>query len=405
VSIVLQEKIEGEEGVTVEAKIAKGGPRKLLALDGGGIRGVLTLEVLAEMERMLARELRTQGKIAPNATFVLADYFDYIAGTSTGGIIATGLALGMSVEKIQDLYHESGRDMFQKMPILEKITQLADFRKDPLEKTLKRYFGDGRTLGDGDFRALLMLVMRNATTDSPWLVTNNPNAKYNDRSRLDCNLKLPIWQLVRASTAAPLFFPPEVVQIGERVFKFVDGGMTAYNSPAFQLFLMATSAPYNLNWISGEQNLLLVSVGTGLTPNIESQEQRERGSLIDRAKAWASKAVGIASGMPLGLMYAAQYEQDLLCRLFGKCLVGELLDREVGDLIKEKIRGPLDHKLFTYLRYNTELTSESLQQLELPDIDPTKVQSLDSVDGIEELEDIGRAVARKVALEHFEGFV
>jgi uncharacterized protein len=104
-------------------------------------------------------------------------------------------------------------------------------------------------------------------------------------------------------------------------------------------------------------------------------------------------------------MYAAQYEQDLLCRLFGKCLVGELLDREVGDLIKEKIRGPLDHKLFTYLRYNTELTSESLQQLELPDIDPTKVQSLDSVDGIEELEDIGRAVARKVALEHFEGFV
>jgi uncharacterized protein len=53
--------------------------------------------------------------------------------------------------------------------------------------------------------------MRNVTTDSPWPVTNNPYAKYNARNRADRNLDLPLWQLVRASTAAPVYFPPEVV--------------------------------------------------------------------------------------------------------------------------------------------------------------------------------------------------
>ena len=68
--------------------------------------------------------------------------------------------------------------------------------------------------------------MRNATTDSPWPISNNPYAKYNERSRLDCNLALPLWQLVRASTAAPTYFPPEVVVVGNREFIFVDGGVT-----------------------------------------------------------------------------------------------------------------------------------------------------------------------------------
>jgi patatin-like phospholipase/acyl hydrolase len=65
-------------------------PRKLLALDGGGIRGVLTLEVLIKIEEMLA-EATGQGK-----EFRLCDFFDYIGGTSTGAIIAAGLARGMS---------------------------------------------------------------------------------------------------------------------------------------------------------------------------------------------------------------------------------------------------------------------------------------------------------------------
>lgn len=393
----------------IQAKCAKQPPYKLLALDGGGIRGVLSLEILAEIESMLAETLHKQGKLSveEKGRFVLGDYFDYIAGTSTGGIIATALALGMSVKQVQEFYHQNGKQMFASISLLDQLDQLAKYRSGPLADTLKACFGAHRTLGDQDLRTLLMLVMRNASTDSPWLVTNNPHAKYNDASRADCNLNLPLWQLVRASTAAPTFFAPEKITIGNRPFDFVDGGMTTYNSPGFQLFLMATSEPYNLRWQADEQSMLLVSVGTGLTPNLHGVEQ-PRGwnlNLLKKAKDKAAKGLEMVSGMTLGLMYAAQYEQDLLCRLFGKCLVGELLDREVGTLVDHNNHGPLEHKLFTYLRYDAELTRDGLDQLGLDHIDPATVQGLDSVERIAELEAIGRAVARTVSVNHFKGFV
>ena len=67
----------------LEKRIMAPGPKKILALDGGGIRGMLTVEVLAEIEELLRKALKR------DANFVLADYFDCIAGTSTGAIIAT----------------------------------------------------------------------------------------------------------------------------------------------------------------------------------------------------------------------------------------------------------------------------------------------------------------------------
>ena len=70
----------------IAAKRDKRPPYKLLALDGGGIRGLITIEVLAELERVLQQALGKDDK------FVLADYFDYVAGTSTGAVIATCLA-------------------------------------------------------------------------------------------------------------------------------------------------------------------------------------------------------------------------------------------------------------------------------------------------------------------------
>jgi patatin-like phospholipase/acyl hydrolase len=238
-----------------------------------------------------------------------------------------------------------------------------------------------------------MLVMRNATTDSPWPLSNNPHAKFNDPNSSSSNLKLPLWQLVRASTAAPVFFPPEVIQLGDQEFIFVDGGVTPYNNPAFQLFLMATLEPYKLMWPSGEDKMLLVSVGTGITPNINPE-----------LKASSMHLAYNAETIPMALMLATQYEQDFLCRIFGKCLLGDALDREVGDLLETK--GPLESKLFTYVRYNVELTREGLDKLGgLDDIRPDHVQSMDSVEHMTEIERIGQAIAKKVKREHFTGFL
>src|SRR5438067_9933629 len=169
-------------------------------------------------------------KRSGNPKLVLADYFDYVAGTSTGAIIAALIALGYSVDEIRDFYLRSGAEMFHKARLWERFR--TKFESDQLSEMLRDVIGEDTTLGSEKLRSLLMMVLRNATTDSPWPVTNNPAAKYNDVTRAGCNLKLPLWQLVRASTAAPTYCPPEVIDI-DHDFIFVDGGVTMYNNPAF----------------------------------------------------------------------------------------------------------------------------------------------------------------------------
>ena len=95
-------------------KLNEIGPRKLLACDGGGIRGIITIEILARIES----ELRNN---SGNPQLVLGDYFDYIAGTSTGAIIATLIALGHSADEIRDFYLRSGVEMFHKARLWERF--------------------------------------------------------------------------------------------------------------------------------------------------------------------------------------------------------------------------------------------------------------------------------------------
>lgn len=377
----------------LNARITAKGPKKILALDGGGIRGMMTIEILSKIEAVL----RAAQPEDQRDSFLLADYFDFVAGTSTGAILAACISLGMPVSKIRKFYEESGKDMFDKVWFGERLWK-NKYTDESLAKKLKQEFGEDTTLGDARLRTLLMMVMRNVSTDSPWPVSNNPFAKYNQRDRKDCNLMIPLWQLVRASTAAPTFFPPEEVIFAagtpkEYRFVFVDGGITMYNNPAFQAFLMATVEPYNLKWSAGEDKLLIVSVGTGTSPDANKGLEGDDLNIVYNA-----------TKIPSALMFAALNEQDLLCRVFGKCLAGDQLDREVGDLIGKT--GPVSPKLFTYVRYNAELTTEGLEKLGLPQINPEHVQQLDSVKYIPELQQVGQAVAKRIlSTDHFQGFV
>jgi len=374
--------------MSIQQKIGGNGPKKILALDGGGIRGMMTVEVLKEIEDLL-RE--TSGG---DEKFVLADFFDYISGTSTGAIIAAALSLGWSVDKIRNFYTKSGEKMFDKASLLKRFKY--QYEDKELKKMLKKEFGPDTTLGGEELKTLLMMVMRNSSTDSPWPVSNNPGAKYNSRERDDCNLDIPLWQLVRASTAAPVYFPPEKVSIGEHNFVFVDGGITTYNNPSFQTFLMATLGPYKLGWETGEDKLLIVSVGTGTSPDANDDLSPNQMNLIYNA-----------SSLPSALMFAALNEQDLLCRAFGNCLCGDALDREIGDLIDTEgtMKRPVTSKLFTYVRYNAELSRTGLDKLGLTGIKPEDVQKLDSVEHIKELQEVGQAIAKKVRKQHFAKFV
>ena len=370
--------------MSYRARVSAPGPKKLLALDGGGIRGVITLEVLSRMEELLAAE---HGR---GDDFVLADYFDYIGGTSTGAVIAAGLAKGLRVRRLLDLYTTRGEEMFDKAWLLRRYRYL--YGSSRIKRLLQEVLGEDTTLGSDDVQTLLLMVLRNATTDSPWPLSNNPLAPFNQPDRPDNNLALPLWQLVRASTAAPVYFPPEVVTVGEHDFVFVDGGLTMYNNPAFQLFLMATLDAYRLGWTATETDLLLVSVGTGTSPKADDHLQPGDMNLLFNA-----------SSIPAALMYAALNEQDLLCRVFGRCRHGATIDREVGDLRTGP--GVLDQRLFSYVRYNVELSHGGLDAVGLGDIAPEDVQKLDSVAHIPDLVRVGKAAAGDVAPEHFAGFL
>src|SRR5579875_2436961 len=177
--------------------------RKMLALDGGGIRGVITLQILAELENQLKQ------KLGKGDDFRLSDYFDYIAGTSTGAIIAAGLSLGMSVQQLLKFYIDKGKAMFDKNWLLKEWKSL--YQSGPLLDALQETFGADTDLhfDNGKFKCLLMVCTMNRSTDSPWPISNNPLAKYNDKLRADCNANVKLYQLVRASTAAPVYFPPE----------------------------------------------------------------------------------------------------------------------------------------------------------------------------------------------------
>jgi patatin-like phospholipase/acyl hydrolase len=369
-------------------RLESNGPRKLLAIDGGGIRGVLSLLVLARIESLLIAE-------SGRPDYRLADYFDYVSGTSTGGIIAAGVATGMSVAEILDFYVRNGANMFEKARLVDRVRLLAQYKSEPLAEQLRGVFGKETTLDSPEIESLLLLMMRNATTDSPWPISSNPFAKYNDLTHPGCNLKFPLWQLVRASTAAPTYFPPEVIDCGGKPFVFVDGGVTMYNNPAFQMFLMATvdrfwiKAPQKRGWDTGTDKMLIISVGTGTSAGENFSLKPEQMNLLFNASA-----------IPSALMYAALNEQDFLCRVFGDCVAGPPLDREVHTMIPSQ--GPLSAKLFRYARYNAELTSEGLADLGCGDIEPISVQQLDSIAAIPDLQRIGTAVAdKRVDRDHF----
>jgi patatin-like phospholipase len=364
----------------------------MLALDGGGIRGLLTLGILEKIEEL----------VAPRK---LCDYFDYIAGTSTGAIIAAGLARGMTIAQLVDFYRSSGEQMFEPSWLIERVKYF--YTADPLKAKLQQVFGATTNLEPHNLKCLLLVVAKNVTTDSPWPISSNPEAKYNDLSRTDCNLKIPLWQLVRASTAAPVYFPPEILQWdpadNSKTFVFVDGGVTPYNNPAFLLYRMATDPAYRLEWKTGESNLLLISVGTGAAE-----------SLGATAASPNRNIVSTVTGLPGELMYGIQVDQDVSCRTVGRCTHGARLDREILDLVPRQAQSydapkiPLSTDLgrrFLYARYNADLSREGLNALGFTQVDPSSIQKMDAVENIEPLLQIGRAAGASVQAEHFGPFL
>jgi hypothetical protein len=351
----------------------------ILSLDGGGTRGVFSIQILAKMEELLRQKY---GK----HDLVLSDHFDFIGGTSTGAIIAALLSWGVSVETVQHFYLDQSRKVFGRKTFLNRFRY--KFHQQELALLLREYFSENGApalLGTTLLKTLYLCVMRNASTGAPWVITNSPHAKYNQAGLADNNLKIPLYQLIRASTAAPVFFAPEEIEAGGQNWMFMDGAITPYNNPAFIMYLTATQACFGNNWKDGVDNMRIISVGTG--------RKRVRFSKLHVGQINIGDQL---SHSLLALIDSNGQQQDMLCRSFGRCQWGEPIDSEVGDLIAEEL-SEADHRRFLYSRYNRNLTPPEIVEGEaIPDY-----FQVDSLNGIPFWQKLGRAFAEQnVRIEH-----
>ena len=327
--------------VSRDQHLAPGGPKRILSLDGGGVRGILSLGILQRLETLLRQ------RHGDDPDFRLAHYFDLIAGTSTGSIIAATLALGHSVDAVIDLYRRFATTVFTPSPWRRGLLRHR-YDKQALERALQQELGTDLRLGDPALQTGLLVVTKRMDSGSTWPISNNPQGPFYgaaDGSRQRrANADLPLWSVVRASTAAPTFFAPESVTLGGgsgagagEAGTFIDGGVSPHNNPALQAFLYATLAGYGLAWPAGDRNLLLLSVGTG-----RPAPQRRASPISALAGVTALQS----------LMDDCSVLVETLLQGLSSSPTARALDRELGDLGQDQIGlEPRCH----YLRYDVQL--------------------------------------------------
>jgi uncharacterized protein len=210
--------------------------RRILSIDGGGIMGVFPAAFLATIEE-------TTGKS-------IIDHFDLIVGTSTGGIIALGLGLGLSAREILEIYEELGDSVFGGIPLLKSISHwlFSKHSQTKLELALEKIFQQ-RKLGESKIR--LVIPSMNIDTGEIHLF------KTSHHSTLQIDYKKDAVEIALATSAAPSFFPTYISSNG---LAMVDGGMWA-NNPTF---IGIVEAITKLSWDAN--SLSVLSLGCTTNP-------------------------------------------------------------------------------------------------------------------------------------------
>ncbi|WP_375445680.1 patatin-like phospholipase family protein [uncultured Fibrella sp.] len=230
--------------------------KKILSIDGGGIRGIIPGRILVELEAKL--QVRTQN---PQAR--LADFFDFFAGTSTGGILtclylcpdkADPAKSRFSAQEAVDLYVKKGGQIFD-TTVWHRIRAAGGILEEkydaaPLEKLLKRYFGDVRL---SQLRKPCIIPAYDIKRREAHFFAQHDFAKKGSGS------DFLIRDVARATSAAPTYFEVASIDSLSHVsYPLVDGGVFA-NNPA----LCAYSEVRNAKKDPKAADMMILSIGTG----------------------------------------------------------------------------------------------------------------------------------------------
>lgn len=229
--------------------------RKILTIDGGGIKGVFPASFLASIEE----------KINGN----ISEYFDLIVGTSTGGIIALALGLGFSAKEVQEFYEKHGPKIFKGNRFLKYFQKFIStkYTNHELKKALEETFGS-RKLGESKNR--LVIPSFNLETGEVYVY------KTAHHPRFQRDYEESVVHVALATSAAPTFFPVHYTSSG---IPLIDGGLWA-NNP---LGMAAVEALGVLKWPKDSVKILSIGCTT------EAFKSRRNGGQL----SWAPKIADI----------------------------------------------------------------------------------------------------------------
>ncbi len=377
-------------------RLTAGGPKRILSIDGGGVRGALAVGILRRIESEL-RDLYGRPDL------VLSDYFDLIGGTSTGAIIATGLAMGRTTEYLENLYRTLGPRVFHN-PGLRFPGIQARFDPRRLETVILEEVGDV-SLGSAAWKSGFCAVSKRVDTGSVWVLSNSPRSKYwqgdpaepastvPNARKVIANRDYPLYRIIQASAAAPFYFDLANIEIeAGRPGVFFDGAMTPHGNPALQLAMTALIPAYGFDWNAGRDELLIVSVGTGAPRPVKP--------------GWVRPPL-LAVWKAFHALMSLTYDTTLLAvatlQWLGVSRQPWHINSEVGGLDEARPRGMAP--LWTFQRYDAPLEQQWLRDnlgIEVDNKALPKLQRLDDDRQIPQLLDIGREAGRtQVRREHF----
>jgi uncharacterized protein len=262
--------------------------KKILSIDGGGIRGVIPAVLLAEIERRTGRPI--------------AETFDLVAGTSTGGILALGLTkpgangtARYTASELVGLYEAEGATIFRRDPWRRFIAleNLLDekYPATGIEAVLKDYFADTR----------MSQALTEVLVTSYDIERRQPYLFKRHKAQKDPRREWPMWQAARATSAAPTYFEPAKLTFKgtQDYLALVDGGLYA-NNPAMCGYVEARKL-----WPK-DNDFLVVSLGTGeLTRRIPYDQAKNWG-----LAKWAQPIMGVVFD---GVSDAVDYQLRDLC--------------------------------------------------------------------------------------------
>ncbi|QWH64097.1 hypothetical protein EXW39_28850 (plasmid) [Bacillus mycoides] len=244
---------------------------KILAIDGGGMKGVFPAKYLSDIEEQVGKPIH--------------QYFDLIAGTSTGGIIALGLANDISAKDILELYLKRGKDIFGNRRTILPYSKDSHYGNDGLIQVLQETFGD-KLLKEVNTMVCIPSIEHQKASPKVYKTPHHPHFIK------DGNIE--IWKIALATSAAPTYLPAAVIDDNECK---IDGGLWA-NNPVLVAIAEAVKLGYSLDQIK------VLSIGTGTSLYEVDNKHAIRGGIL----SWGANLVDFTmQAQSKGAFYTACY--------------------------------------------------------------------------------------------------